>query len=121
MMVRATPDVHRAFNAFQDAMAKIAVKAGASLSWAREAPTAFHDAGLLDVQATEHNQLWAGGQAGCLLHDCNSPQLESALLGHGMSAADLDLLRRRHASPGDASLALSDDQRIGRKPGSAER
>ena len=121
MMVRAEPAVVRAFDVFQQAMAAIAVEAGASLSWAREAPTAFHDAGLVDVQATEHNQLWSGGQAGCLLHDCNSRQLEAALLSHGISAAELDLLRSGMHDPTTLAWSYPMITAVGRKPIPANR
>jgi 2-polyprenyl-3-methyl-5-hydroxy-6-metoxy-1,4-benzoquinol methylase len=99
MMARARPGVAAAFNTFQKALAAAAVATGVSLDWARRVPIAMDEAGLTDIGATMHNELSAGGQAGCLLQASNSRQLESALLDNGVTTADLALLRDGMADP----------------------
>lgn len=93
MLLRGPAGLDEAFLAFQTALVGVAIANGASATWACQLPLAMHDAGLTDVYAEHHNQLWAGGEAGCLLHASNSRQMETALLAQGMSTEQLTILR----------------------------
>ncbi|RKR88412.1 methyltransferase family protein [Micromonospora pisi] len=99
MLLRGTAEAAQAFAAFQEKLLALAVTNGASLNWAREVPLAMHHAGLIDIESEVHSRLWAGGEAGCLLHASNSRQMESALLAAGMTTAYLTTLRRAMSDP----------------------
>ena len=93
MLLRGPAELADAFLTFQTTLVELAVANGASESWARRIPLAMHEAGLVDVHAETHNRLWAGGEAGCLLHASNSRQMQAVLLGRGMTTAQLTVLR----------------------------
>lgn len=82
-----------AFDMYQDALADLVVSNGGDLRWARRVPLAMRAAGLTDMSALAHNRLYAGGEAGCLLHASNTYQLQDALLRCGMTSEQLDAVR----------------------------
>lgn len=88
-----TPTAADAFDAFQNGLLAELEDHGADLGWARRAPLAMRAAGLVHIQTFAHNQLWAGGEPGCLLHESNSHQLHEALLARGVTAEQLVQLR----------------------------
>ncbi len=93
------PAAAEAFEAFQRGLLAELVDHGADVGWARRAPLAMRAAGLVDVRTIVHNQLWAGGEAGCLLHVSNANQLHQALLRRGMSVDQLHLLHKAMHDP----------------------
>lgn len=99
MLLRGTAEAAEAFAAFQEKLLALAVANGASLNWAREVPLAMHNTGLVDIESEVHSRLWAGGEAGCLLHASNSRQMESALLAAGLTPRHLTALRRAMGEP----------------------
>lgn len=99
MFLRGSDQLADALLAFQRGLIRILVRRGASVDWARLTPLAFHDAGLVDVQTEVYNRVWSGGEAGCLLHACNSRQLEAPLLAEGVSAEQLAILRDGMSDP----------------------
>lgn len=96
-------DALDAFTAFQAGLLAELEAHGADLGWARRAPVAMFAAGLQDVDTTVHSQLWAGGEAGCLLHLSNARQLRDALLARDVTAEQLDALEAAMLDP--ATLA----------------
>jgi SAM-dependent methyltransferase len=105
-----------AFHAFQSALLAVLEDNGADLGWARRAPLAMRAAGLVDVDTVVHNRLWAGGQAGCLLHASNSHQLHDALLGRGVTPTQLDLLREAMRNPTTLAYCYPMFTTTGRRP-----
>ncbi len=99
MLVVAPDPVAEVFTAFQDALTGIGVGNGMDPAWARRIPAAMRDAGLVDVSARVTNRLWAGGEAGMLLHDSISRQVEDGLLARGMDLAALTALREAMHDP----------------------
>ncbi|MET7394246.1 methyltransferase domain-containing protein [Dactylosporangium sp. NPDC005572] len=117
MLVHApSPQVADAFNAFQDGLLATLEANGADVGWARRAPLAMRTAGLVDVDTTVHNRLWAGGGAGNLLHVSNSYQLHDALLGRGMSVEQLELFREAMQDPQTLAYCYWMFTTIGRRP-----
>ncbi|GAA2601150.1 methyltransferase domain-containing protein [Dactylosporangium fulvum] len=116
MLLRSTTDVAEAFLAFQTALVGLAVDNGASADWANRLPLAMLDTGLVDVTAKVHNELWRGGEAGCLLHACNSRQMEAALLSRGVTAEQLAVLREGMADPATVAWSYPMVTAIGRRP-----
>jgi SAM-dependent methyltransferase len=105
-----------AFEAFQDGLLGVLTDNGADLGWARRAPLAMRAAGLVDVETVAHNRLWAGGEAGCLLHVSNSYQLRDALLARGVTAEQLDLLREAMRDPDALAYCYWMFTTVGRRP-----
>lgn len=99
MVVAAPDDVAEAFTAFQHALISFGASNGMDPAWARRIPAAMAAAGLRGVTTSVFNKLWAGGEAGMLLHASNSRQLETGLLGHGVTAEQLDTLRTAMTNP----------------------
>jgi hypothetical protein len=73
-------------------------------------------AGLEDITGEVHNRLWAGGQAGCLLHASNSRQLQEVLLDRGMTMPHLETLRAAMADPALLAYSYQLYTTIGRRP-----
>jgi len=99
MLVDAPGEAREAFASFQTTLIGMGVANGMSVGWARHVPAAMRAAGLVDVQAEVHNRLWSGGEPGCVLHACNSRQLEQPLIDHGMSRRRLTVLREAMDDP----------------------
>lgn len=99
MIVQAPPEVAEAFLAFQHALINLGVSNGMDPGWARRIPAAMGRAGLAGIGTTVFNQLWRGGEAGMLLHDSNSRQLETSLLQHGLRREHLQVLRPAMHNP----------------------
>lgn len=99
MLLRGPTGLAAAFETFQRTLVDLAEANGACASWARRLPVVMHEAGLVDVHAEVHNRLWAGGEAGCLLHASNSRQMQAALLGRGMTDEQLTILREGMEDP----------------------
>ncbi|GAA3298519.1 methyltransferase domain-containing protein [Dactylosporangium vinaceum] len=116
MLLRSTAEVAAAFLAFQTALVGLAVDNGASAEWANRIPLAMTDAGLVDVTARVHNELWQGGTAGCLLHASNSRQMEAALLGRGVTAEQLAVLRDGMQDPATFAWSYPMVTAVGRRP-----
>ncbi len=93
MLLRGSPDTITNFLAFQRALLGFAVSNGASLDWAQRLPRALEYAGLTEVRADVHSQMWRGGEPGALLHASNSVQLQQQLLDRGVELADLEQMR----------------------------
>jgi precorrin-6B methylase 2 len=105
-----------AFRKFQTAIVSLADQVGADAGWARRAPSAFREAGLVDVTAVGEIGSWSGGSPGCLLHASNTRQLEVPLTAVGMTAADLDILREALVHPEFAVWAFDLITTTGRRP-----
>ncbi|WP_045740311.1 class I SAM-dependent methyltransferase [Actinoplanes rectilineatus] len=99
MIVAASDEVADAFTAFQHALISFGTSNGMDPAWARRIPAAMADAGLRGITTSVFNKLWAGGEAGMLLHASNSRQLEAGLLGHGVTREQLDTLRTAMTNP----------------------
>ncbi|BEL12927.1 class I SAM-dependent methyltransferase [Actinoplanes sichuanensis] len=99
MLHAPTPEGAEAFDAFQDALLAELTAHGADLGWARRVPSAMETAGLSDVRAGVHSQLWAGGEPGCLLHLSNAQQLQDALAARGLTAQQLAVLEATMRDP----------------------
>ncbi|MCS7476905.1 class I SAM-dependent methyltransferase [Umezawaea endophytica] len=99
MLVVAPEPVVDAFTAFQDALTAIGVSNGMDPAWARRIPASMRAAGLVDVTARVFNRLWAGGEAGMLLQDSISRQIEAGLLDRGVDLPALDVLREGMHDP----------------------
>lgn len=93
MLLRSGDDVADAFLAFQHGLVGLGIDNGMDPAWARRIPRVLDEAGLQDIEAETYNRIWTGGEAGCLLHACNSHQLEQALLGRGVTVSQLAVLR----------------------------
>jgi SAM-dependent methyltransferase len=105
-----------AFDAFQNGLLAELVDNGADLGWAHRAPLAMRAAGLVDLDTVAHHRLWAGGEAGCLLHVSNSHQLHDALLGRGVTAEQLDQLREAMHHPDTLAYGYQMFTTVGRRP-----
>jgi len=106
----------QAFHAFQATFLSILEDNGADLGWAHRAPIAFTEAGLVDVEATVHSRLWAGGTAGCLLHVSNSLQLEDQLIARGMTLEQLEVFRAAMRDPQTLIYGYETVTTTGRRP-----
>jgi SAM-dependent methyltransferase len=106
-----------AFEAFQDALLAIVTDNGADLGWARRVAVAMLDAGLVGIETTAHNQLYAGGGAGCLLHVSNSHQMQDALVSRGVTQAQLNILRAAMTDPTTLAYSYWMFTTVGRRPG----
>lgn len=116
MLLRAPmPQATQAFTAFHNGLLDLAVGNGASLDWARRVPLAMLDAGLINVGSQTHNQLWTGGEAGCLLHASNSRQMRAPLLAHGVSVEQLDTLHEAMHDPQTLAWSYPMFTTIGRR------
>jgi SAM-dependent methyltransferase len=117
MLVHARdPKAFDAFATFHRALLAHGRTHGVSDSWAREVPAAMTAAGLIDVESTVYNKLWAGGEPGCMLHATNSRQRESALLANGATAAQLATLRAAMADPETLAWQYLMYTTVGRRP-----
>lgn len=105
-----------AFNSFQAALSALAVRRGADPTWARRVPVAMRAAGLIQVRAVMHNRLWAGGEAGCLLHASNSRQKSAELISAGVEEDDLATLRLAMAHPETLAYQYLMITTTGRRP-----
>jgi len=106
-----------AFEAFQTGLLAELEAHGADLGWARRAPLAMRAAGLVDIRATVHNQLWSGGEPGCLLHVSNASQLHDPLLARGVTAAQLELLREAMHDQATLAYCYGMYTTVGYRPG----
>ncbi|WP_238011591.1 class I SAM-dependent methyltransferase [Dactylosporangium sp. AC04546] len=111
-----SPQAATAFTTFQDALLDILASNGADVGWSRRAPLLLRAAGLVDVTTVAHNQLWAGGEAGNLLHVSNSQQLQDALLARGMALSQLELLREAMQDPDTLAYCYWLFTTTGRRP-----
>jgi SAM-dependent methyltransferase len=113
-----TPDetAAAAFEAFHEGLFAILQDHGADLGWARRAPLAMRTAGLAGVETVVHNRLWAGGEAGSLLHVSNSYQLQDALLDRGVTVEQLDLCREAMHNPETLVYGYWMFTTVGRRP-----
>ncbi|MCW2919303.1 MAG: methyltransferase [Actinomycetia bacterium] len=68
-------------------------------TWAGRVHAAMLAEGLVDVETVVHARSWPGGTAGALLIGANIDQLYAEFLEAGMSAAELDELRRLVRDP----------------------
>jgi hypothetical protein len=85
-------------------------------AWAQHTHAALVEAGLTDVVTTSHQESWAGGSSGCLLHDINSRQLEPQLLARSVEGKDLDEFRRLMHNPEFCAMSYTFVSTRGRKP-----
>lgn len=99
MFLRGPDQLAEAFLAFQRGLVRILTDRGASAEWAWLTPVSLREADLTGVDTELYNRVWAGGEAGCLLHACNSRQLEVPLLANGVRADQLALLREGMSDP----------------------
>lgn len=116
MFLRGSAELAEAFLAFQRGLMRILVEKGASVDWARLTPPAVHDAGLVDVETEIYNRVWSGGEAGCLLHACNSRQLAAPLLADGVTAEQLATLRAGMSDPHTLAYQYPMFTTVGRRP-----
>jgi len=117
MLVHAAdPAAFEAFAAFQRTLVAFGTKHGVSATWAREVPAAMTAAGLIDVESTVYNRLWAGGEPGCVLHASNSRQREDALLANGATIEQLETLRAAMADPATLAWSYLMYTTVGRRP-----
>jgi SAM-dependent methyltransferase len=82
----------KAFDTYQSCLIAELQAHGADPGWARRAPLAMRDAGMVEVHVEVHTRLWTGGEPGCLLHVSNANQLHTALVARGTTADQLHLL-----------------------------
>jgi SAM-dependent methyltransferase len=116
-----TPAAATAFDAYQDALADQVVANGGDLAWARRVPVAMSAAGLVDLAAVAHNRLFAGGEAGCLLHASNTHQLRDVLLQRGMIDEQLEVVREAMHDPETFIYSYWMFTTVGRRPPPARR
>jgi trans-aconitate methyltransferase len=116
MLLRGSNELADAFLAFQRGLCQLMTSRGASLDWARLTPLALHEAGLVDVETELYNRVWSGGEAGCLLHACNSRQLEAPLRATGMTTGQLAVLREGLADPRTLAYQYPMFTTVGRRP-----
>jgi predicted methyltransferase len=116
MLLRGPAGLAGAFLAFQRGLVGLAVANGASLDWARRIPESMREAGLVELRGEVFNRIWAGGEAGCLLHACNSRQLEGPLLASGLTGEQLALLREGMSHPETLAWSYPMVTACGRRP-----
>jgi SAM-dependent methyltransferase len=110
------PGGQEAFDAFQRALLRLAVANGADLGWAGRVPLTLQACGLTDIHSVVHNQLWTGGQAGCLLHASNSFQLAARLTAAGVRPEQLVTLRQAMVDPETLAYSYPMFTTLGRRP-----
>jgi SAM-dependent methyltransferase len=116
-LLHATTDAAgEAFEAFQAGLLAVLEANGADLRWARRAPLVMRRAGLFDIDTTVYSRLWAGGEAGCLLHESNSRQLEQALRARGVTVGQLNRLRQAMQDPETLAYGYWMFTTVGRRP-----
>jgi hypothetical protein len=82
------------YGRYQSALQAVFRRKGNDTSWARRAPGAMVDAGLLDVEFTVTARSWRGGEPGALLPHAVSVQLNDELTTTGL-ITELELERMR--------------------------
>ncbi|GIG62528.1 methyltransferase [Longispora fulva] len=117
--VLSAPDEEAAalFTRVNAAMLALLKAAGADLAWGSRIYGALGRHGLVDINATAHAEPWRSGSPGARLHEINSWQLESRLVGTGqVTAEDLAGFRRVLADPRFAVSSYLTVSAWGRKP-----
>lgn len=96
-----SPHAHTAslFDSYQRALTAMFKEAGNDPSWVTRIHQVLTLAGLIDVRTTVQSRQWRGGSPGCALPISVSRQAEEKLVGHGISAGELEELRRHLRDP----------------------
>jgi len=99
--VLATPDPRapELMTSYETALTAVLRAAGNDPTWCRRVHTAMLDAGLTDVDTEGWQQSWKGGTGACRLVYSGSLQLHDKLVAAGMSADDLETMRRLARDP----------------------
>jgi 2-polyprenyl-3-methyl-5-hydroxy-6-metoxy-1,4-benzoquinol methylase len=112
----SSPESAAAFVAFQKGLFGLLERNGADMTWARRAPMAMRDAGLVDVDTSLYNRVWAGGESGCLVHSTNADQMRDALLANGLTTTELTLLDEAMHDPNTLAYCYTMFTTVGRRP-----
>jgi 2-polyprenyl-3-methyl-5-hydroxy-6-metoxy-1,4-benzoquinol methylase len=99
--VLATPDAraHDIFAAYETALAGIFRASGNDPKWSRLVHAAMRDLGLVEVDTEGWQGSFEGGTGACLLAYSGSTELNDKLIDAGMTADDLQTLRRLALDP----------------------
>lgn len=93
------PETAELYRRYQAALMAVFAAAGNDGSWSVRVHAAMVAAGLSDVRTVVRARSWTGGTAGCRLPVEVSGQVRERLLGHGLTAGELDALREHLADP----------------------
>ncbi|WP_199515918.1 class I SAM-dependent methyltransferase [Nucisporomicrobium flavum] len=99
MFIDGPAEIRGVFLKFQHALIEVFGRGGMNSTWARRVPAVMRSAGLEVHSGQTFNQVLHGGDAGMLLHASNSRQKEKELLDAGMTAGELELLRKAMGNP----------------------
>jgi SAM-dependent methyltransferase len=93
------PETADLYQRYQRALIATFAAAGNDPTWSTRVHSVMVAAGLNDVRTTVRARSWSGGTAGCQLPIEVSGQVREQLLGHGLDAEDLDVLRAQLTDP----------------------
>jgi protein-L-isoaspartate O-methyltransferase len=116
--VLATPDprAHEIFAHYEAALASIFKASGNDPTWARRVHTAMRDLDLTDVDTQGWQGSWSGGTGAALLAYSGSSELHDKLVESGMTAEELETLRRLAVDPRLVLRGILLLSTAGRKP-----
>jgi protein-L-isoaspartate O-methyltransferase len=116
--VLATPDPRapELMTAYETALTSVLRAAGNDPTWCRRVHATMMDIGLTDVDTESWQRSWAGGTGACRLVYSGSKQLNDKLVAAGMSADDLDTMRRLALDPRLVLRGILLLSTTGRKP-----
>lgn len=99
--VLATPDprAQELLTSYETALTNVLRAAGNDPTWCRRVHTAMTEVGLGDVDTEAWQRSWKGGTGACRLVYSGSLQLHDKLVAAGMSADDLETMRRLARDP----------------------
>ncbi|MUL42024.1 class I SAM-dependent methyltransferase [Streptomonospora sp. PA3] len=89
----------RLFDTFQRAKLRALEASGADPAWGARAPAAMRRAGFAEVDPQPHVTAWRAGSPGARLQAHHTRHLRDALIGAGMTEAELRQLRRLFSCP----------------------
>ena len=99
VLAATDPRANDVLAAYEVALTQVLRDSGNDPTWCRRVHAAMRDIGLTDVDTEGWQRSWSGGTGVCLLAYKGSTELHDKLVAAGMTADDLEALRRLALDP----------------------